>query len=513
MEAHKAEVERIAIKVQEFYNKQQRFRIYHGSSNSTRTTVGKLTNVVDTSRLNGILGIDSVSKIAVVQANVAMDALLEETLKHDLMPLVVTEFPGITVGGAFSGTAGESSSFKHEFFDRTVSEIEMVLANGEVVECSENENADVFRGAPGALGTLGVVTLLHVRLQKAARYVEVTYHPVKDSKEAVEKLQNFATQEDSGVEYLDGIMFSATKGAVITGRLTDSNPLGLKSQRFIRPTDLWYFMHVESCISSNSQKSPTELVPLPDYVFRYNRGTFWCSKAMFDLFGIKFTNSTWRMFDRLMTARMSYQRLHQQEVTTALIQDIAVPFPAAEEFIKWLGGRFEVWPLWLCPLRVSPMPTLHPHPLRPDNAEDQTPHLMLNVGVYDVWPKYYEDWIVANRDLEDKVTELGGMKWAYAAQMYSEDRFWEQHDRAWYDRLREKCHATSLPTIFDKTKVDLEAGRKVLEKQAEERKRGWKRSLGSIVDYIDGLDCVWKSFRSGAWKLERSPAWKDWPKM
>lgn len=41
-----------------------------------------------------------------------MDALVEATVKHGLVPPVVPEFPGITVGGAYNGTGGESSSFR-----------------------------------------------------------------------------------------------------------------------------------------------------------------------------------------------------------------------------------------------------------------------------------------------------------------------------------------------------------------------------------------------------------------
>jgi len=36
------------------------------------------------------------------------------------------EFPGITAGGGYAGTAGESSSFKHGFFNHTIESIEMI---------------------------------------------------------------------------------------------------------------------------------------------------------------------------------------------------------------------------------------------------------------------------------------------------------------------------------------------------------------------------------------------------
>lgn len=54
------------------------------------------------------------------------------SLNKGLVPLVVMEFPGITVGGGFSGTSGEKlSSFRHGAFDNTVNWIEIVLPNGE----------------------------------------------------------------------------------------------------------------------------------------------------------------------------------------------------------------------------------------------------------------------------------------------------------------------------------------------------------------------------------------------
>ncbi|KAK3707143.1 hypothetical protein LTR37_012312 [Vermiconidia calcicola] len=479
MEALKAEVERIALRVQELYNTKEKFRTYHGSSSSTRRPVEEAsTNTVDTSRLNHILRVDADEKIAVVEANVPMDAFLEETLKHDLMPLVVREFPGITVGGAYSGTAGESSSFRHWFFDRTVSEIEIVLANGEVINCSESENADVFEGAPGALGTLGVVTLLTIRLQKAARYVDVTYHPVEDANEAIDKFQAFATQEDDSFQYLDGMMFSPTKGAIVTGKLHDSNPQGLQKAM------------------ARAHPSARLHLPLQSRLLLVRH----------DVTGLKFSETTRRVFDPLLRTRMLYKALHAQEPTTLMvIQDVAVPFPAAEKFIEWSTSRLDMFPLWLCPLRVSPMPTLHPHPLKANDPDDKTSELMLNIGVYSSSSsiKTPEDWIYANQDLEDKVTELGGMKWAYATQFYAEGSFWEQYDREWYDNLRDRCHATALPNMYDKTRVDLVAGRKMVV----ESNAAWARSLfGPLGEIRCAVLCVWEAVKSRAWRLERHNA-------
>jgi delta24-sterol reductase len=167
-------------------------------------------------------------KTALVQPNVPMDSLVEATLQHGLLPPVVMEFPGITVGGGFSGTAGESSSFRYGFFDRTINWIQIVLANGEVVRASDTENSDLFYGAASSFGTLGVTTLLEIQLIGAKSFVEMTYILVSSISEAREMMEE-ATQ-DQTVDYLDGVMFSKDRGIICAGRLTDTVLEGVKVQ-------------------------------------------------------------------------------------------------------------------------------------------------------------------------------------------------------------------------------------------------------------------------------------------
>jgi hypothetical protein len=162
MDRHRQEVSRISATVKSFHDRGEKFRIFHGSTNSTRkSALGRdPKKVVDTSRLNHVLHVDKDKRTALVEPNVPMDRLVEATLEHGLIPPVVMEFPGITAGGGYSGTSGESSSFKHGFFDRTLLSVEMVLADGEVITCSETENADLFGGAAGAVGTFGLESLV-----------------------------------------------------------------------------------------------------------------------------------------------------------------------------------------------------------------------------------------------------------------------------------------------------------------------------------------------------------------
>lgn len=499
--SHQVAVERIAASVRGFYDRKERFRIYHGSTNSTRQPTVSRDNHVDTSPLSHVLKINPDDRTALVEPNVPMDRLVEETMKYGLIPPVVMEFPGITVGGGYAGTSGESSSFKHGFFDRIINRVEMVLANGTVVQCSNSENVDLFRGAAGAVGSLGVTTCIELRLREAKKYVETTYHPVSSVVEAVEKIQQVTAEP--GIDHVDGILFSKTKGAIITGRMTDDREKGAPVKRFSAAHDPWFYLHVKDMVSG--RRGPTtELLPLAEYLFRYDRGGFWVGALGFDYIKIAFNKITRWVLDDFLHTRMMYTALHASGLSKkCMIQDLALPYSTAEQFVEYADKAFGIWPLWLCPLRQSPAPTMHPHLKQQTGSTGPALQpMMLNIGLYGWGPSQPDDSVTANRELERKVRDLGGTKWLYAQTYYSEDEFWDIYDRKWYDALRDKYDATSLPSAYDKVGADdADAGKQATGTGLVSRlKSKWP---------FGGLYGIKKAIESGSYLEARSSTWRS----
>jgi delta24-sterol reductase len=497
MKQHEAIVHSISTTVRAYYEKKEKFRIYHGSTNSTRSALKK--NLVDTSKLCNVLSINTEEKTCLVEPNVPMDRLVEATLAHGLVPPVVMEFPGITVGGGYSGTSGESSSFKHGFFDRTILAVEMVLADGEVVMISPEEKGDLFHGAAGAVGTFGVTTLVKLQLQYAKKYVETTYYPVGSMAEAVAKLQEATA--DTELDYVDGIMFSKNQGAIVTGRLTDELKDGISVQCFSAAKDPWFYLHVQEAITKNPAPT-TEAIPLPEYLFRYDRGGFWVGASAFSYFKFPFNRLTRWWLDDFLHTRMMYTALHASgESKKYVVQDLALPYSTAEQFVKYTDEELGIYPLWLCPLKQSPYPTMHPH-FNELEADGETLKPMLNIGLWGFGPKHHDEFIRKNRDLERKLRELGGMKWLYAHTYYDENEFWEQFDREWYDGLRKKYGAESLPTVYEKVRVDIEK-----EKALED-----VSMLGRLVQTwpFGGFYGIWKAIRSRSYVEARRSVWKEY---
>jgi delta24-sterol reductase len=152
---HDSAVQKLAGEVARFHAAQVPFRINHGSTSSTRTRDPK-TPQLNIAHLNHILSIDTETKTAAVEPNVPLDFLASKCLGEGLMPLIVMEFSGITVGGGFSGASGESTGWKEGLFDCSIEEIEMILGNGDIIYAEQGgTNSELFNSARCTLGTLG----------------------------------------------------------------------------------------------------------------------------------------------------------------------------------------------------------------------------------------------------------------------------------------------------------------------------------------------------------------------
>lgn len=463
MDAHEAAVKRIAQQVKGFSEQKKPFRIYHGSTNSTRRSERRADNTIDTSQLTHVLSVDTEAKTALVEPNVPMDALVEATLAHSLVPPVVMEFPGITTGGGFSGMAGESSSFRYGAFDATMRSIEIVLPTGEIVRASKDDNAELFWGAASAFGTLGVVTLLEIELREAKSYVELTYSLTTNSKDTAAAMNEAAAKTDT--DYIDGIVFSKNATVVCIGKLADTMPKGRSPQRLTRRKDPWFYIRASEVLKQLQRSSPTkgaknefvDYIPIRDYLFRYDRGGFWVAKYAFAYFLTPFNRITRSLLDRFMHARVMYRAVHKSGLAdTHMVQDVGVPYDTVDEFQNWLDENFAIYPLWLCPLRVQRDGADACHGLHSEFGKPDAPNLM-NFGVWGKVPGDRRAVVAKNRDLERKVQELGGKKWLYAHAYYPEDEFWAHYDRGSYDALRRKYHAEYLPSVYDKVRVDVDA--------------------------------------------------------
>ncbi len=128
------------------------------SNNLFRTRNNSGGPKLDVRALNQVLEVDTENQVVEVEGMTTYAQLVDACLQHQCMPLVVPQLKSITIGGAVSGIGIESTSFRHGLPHESVNSLEVLLPDGEVVDCTpENDHSDLFYGIPNSYGTLGYI--------------------------------------------------------------------------------------------------------------------------------------------------------------------------------------------------------------------------------------------------------------------------------------------------------------------------------------------------------------------
>jgi FAD/FMN-containing dehydrogenase len=114
------------------------------------------------------IGVDPTRRLARAQTGLKLGEYDRETQKHGLVtPLGVastTGISGLTLGGGYGWLVG-----KHGLTCDNVNSIELVTADGEILECGTEQNSDLFWGMCGAGANFGIATRIEYRLHPLTR--------------------------------------------------------------------------------------------------------------------------------------------------------------------------------------------------------------------------------------------------------------------------------------------------------------------------------------------------------
>ena len=251
---HKIESEKVR---QELLSRQPKTCTGH-ASNTMRKKQKKLFS---TERLNRVLEIDLNQRSVWVQPSVTMAELVAATLPYGLIPAVVPEFKGITVGGAINGAALESSSHRYGQFNDSCSELELLIGEDNIVWASEKQHSDLFYGVSGSYGTLGLLLSARLRLVPAAT-IALTYHQFQRPLEAVQFMTE-KSRSQNPPPYLEAIVYGKNHSVVIEGNEAPHSKASPK-----KPWNPWFYQNAH-------QPPKQEFIDVVDYLFRHDQGAFW----------------------------------------------------------------------------------------------------------------------------------------------------------------------------------------------------------------------------------------------
>jgi Delta24-sterol reductase len=299
-------------------------------SNRTIHPLYKETTLkVDVSVLDGLIAIDKKRNLLHVEPGMPQDHLARISTAHGYVPHLVLEFPGITAGGAVCGGGIESTSHKHGTFLDTVEECDVITGDGRyLTNVSRTNHADLFWGLGASFGTMGILTRLAIRIEKAPKYVLVKYLHATCAEEAMIMMEAISDNDRAkgglagAPDFIDGVALGPRSAIAVIGQGVEAVPKGVPmvSLRGKR-SDPWFFWHLagiartskaidskvfaKEIIAANpsnpsSQKDTmilppsilarTECMSLDDYLFRFDRGAFWMARHGLQVF---YGNGAW----------------------------------------------------------------------------------------------------------------------------------------------------------------------------------------------------------------------------
>jgi FAD/FMN-containing dehydrogenase len=404
---------------------------------------------LDVSGLMGVIEVDAAGRTAEVQGMCTYEDLVDATLAHSLIPLVVPQLRTITLGGAVTGLGIESTSFRNGLPHESVLEMDVLTGAGDIHTVKPGD--DLFDAFPNSYGSLGYATRLRIELEPVRSRValrHVGFDTLEDLATAVSAIVEDGTWEGEAVDGLDGVAFSPQESYLTLARWTDEE--GATSD-WNGPVP--YFRSL--------QQRRTDLLTTEDYLWRWDADWFWCSGA----FGLhdprvrRVWPRRWRRSDvyhRLvgldaragLTARLDRRRGVRRE---RVIQDVEVPVDRIAEFVSWFDEAVGMRPVWLCPLRLR-------EPNGPGTAR-RWPSYPLEPGTTYVNAGFWGTVLLRpderdgdrNRAVEARVTQLGGHKSLYSEAYYDEATFASLYDTPNLDRVRASVDPEGrLTRLYDK---------------------------------------------------------------
>ena len=159
-----------------------------------------------TRNLNRILSFDPVTGQVVCEAGVDFADLLERFLPEGFCFPVSAATASVTVGGAFANDIHSKNHFAIGSFGHHVLWIDLMMASGEIVRASRDENTDIFRASLGGIGLTGAVLRVCFRMLRVpSGAADASYQRIADLDDMINTIDAARTTHDFIFGWVDAM--------------------------------------------------------------------------------------------------------------------------------------------------------------------------------------------------------------------------------------------------------------------------------------------------------------------
>ena len=449
--SHNQTVERIAAELRDAAARGQKVHFVKSSVHHVVPVPGDARfafRPVDISGLDRVLEVDLDRQTCVCEPGVTFRELLRHTLPHGLIPAVVPELEGITVGGAVAGCSVESMSYKLGGFHDNCLEYELITGDGRVVTCSPKRDPHIFHQIHGSYGTLALLARLTFSLYPAKRFVTVEYHHHRTFKAFEQAMHHHCEARD--FDLVDGIIHGPNQLTLCLGNFVDSVPYASDYTR-------------ENIYYKSTAELDVDHLTTEDYCFRYDAECHWLTRTVPPL--------QWRWLRKLAGRHLIgstnlirwsnrlaplFSRLQKRP---DVVCDVFIPAGNFAEFFRWYDEDFQFYPLWIVPYRLDGVyPWVAeehgkrlwrdlPRPGAPRDGS-HTDGLIIDCAVYG--RPNSEPGVDYSELLEKKTYELNGVKTLISRNHHTEEQFWQAFNRPNVTHIKAELDPNQVfPELFE----------------------------------------------------------------
>ncbi len=127
-------------------------------------------------RLGRYLAFDPATGMLDCEAGASLDDMLDVFVPKGFFPPVTPGTKYVTVGGAIAADVHGKNHHRDGSIAEFVDSLDLLLASGETIRCSRQENPEAFWATIGGMGLTGIILQARLRLRKIeSAYITVDY--------------------------------------------------------------------------------------------------------------------------------------------------------------------------------------------------------------------------------------------------------------------------------------------------------------------------------------------------
>jgi decaprenylphospho-beta-D-ribofuranose 2-oxidase len=177
--------------------------------------------VVDLTRLNRMLAFDATTGLLRCEAGVTIAELIDVFLPRGFFPPVTPGTRFVTLGGSVAADVHGKNHHRDSSLAAHVTWFDLMVASGEVLRCSREENSSLFWATVGGMGLTGVILELELRMRRVeSAYLEGELIRAGNIDAAIEAFERTDAQYGYSVAWID---CNSTRSALGRSILNVSN--------------------------------------------------------------------------------------------------------------------------------------------------------------------------------------------------------------------------------------------------------------------------------------------------